>query len=164
MSEKPEESAEKRALGRMARYCAQQERCTQSVREKLVALELPDDAIERIIERLKRERYLDDARYATYYVRDKARFNSWGPSKLRFMLRSKRIDEDIINEALSNVDDEAHTAQLENLLRRKLRTSRAADIQKLKAQLLRLGLSHGYSYDDTYRLVAKLVKDNSETK
>lgn len=157
MSEATDE--EKRALNKMAHWCSMQERCSGDVRDKLAAMELSADVIERIIEWLKHNRFLDDSRYAQYYVKDKARFNSWGPTKLRYMLRNKRVSDDIIDDALQAIEHDAYVEQLEKLLKNKIRLSHATDEQKLKAQLLRLGASHGYSYDDTYRMIEKLLKD-----
>lgn len=149
---------EKRALNKMAHWCSLQERCSGDVRDKLAAMDLSSDAVERIIDRLKRERFLDDSRYALYYVKDKSRFNSWGPTKLRYMLRNKRVSDEFIDEALQSIDADTYTAQLEKLMKNKIRLSHAADLQKLKAQLLRLGASHGYPYDDTYRMIEKLLQ------
>ncbi len=49
---------EQDALKRMAAYCSASEHCRSEVEEKLQRLELKEDAIERILQRLEEEQFL----------------------------------------------------------------------------------------------------------
>ena len=61
----------------MAAYCSSAERCEQDVRQKLVKAELEPEAVSRIINRLRQEKFIDEARFARAFVSDKFRFNHW---------------------------------------------------------------------------------------
>ena len=65
-------------LNRCMRYCSGAERCTQDVVKKLVTWEAPEDEYEVILETLRKEKFLDDTRYANSFVADKWRLDQWG--------------------------------------------------------------------------------------
>ena len=68
------EITEKDALSRMAAYCASAEHCRAEVVEKLQRWGIAYDAIDRIIDRLEQEQYIDEERYCRAFIRDKYRF------------------------------------------------------------------------------------------
>ena len=43
-----------------------------------------------MVAELKEDRYVDDARYAAAFAREKASLQGWGPVKIRFQLRGRR--------------------------------------------------------------------------
>ena len=59
-------------FGRMAWLCSRREYCSAAVLGKLRQKGLDDKDAAAVLERLVRERYVDDARYARAFVRDKA--------------------------------------------------------------------------------------------
>ena len=77
-----------RMLGRMMRLCAGRECCRSDIRRKLAALP-PADA-EDILATLCREGYLDDARYARAFARDKSALQGWGSLKIKLALQQKQ--------------------------------------------------------------------------
>ena len=151
---------EKKVLERLQRQCAKAEYCSQDVRRKaLKALEGDAEAAARVVESLVKDRFVDDARYAGAFSRDKAAFSGWGPVKIAFALRSKGIPREIIAEAVSGLDKEKASARLEKLLADKYRTLKEDPAAKLK--LLKFGLSRGFSYDDVAPAVESVIA-NSE--
>ena len=59
-----------RLLARLTRLCSLREYCTGELRRKLSAL--PPAEAEEVLETLRREGYVDDARYARAFARDKS--------------------------------------------------------------------------------------------
>jgi len=96
---KPEE-----ALNRAAAYCSRQERCVYDVECKLEAWNVDPDEFGAIIERLKKEKFIDEERYATFFVRDKFRFNGWGKVKIRWALKKKNVDPAAVAKALDVIN------------------------------------------------------------
>ena len=88
----------KEALLRAAALCSRQEQCTGHIRDKLREWNVDDDDAERIIKKLQEENFLDDHRYATFFVKDKFRFNRWGKIKISHMLRQKGISGETIRK------------------------------------------------------------------
>lgn len=108
--------SEPQALNRVAAYCSRAERSEFSVRKKLLAWELSSDAIERIMDRLRKEKYLDNTRFARSFINDKLRFNKWGKTKIVFELRKLNIPESIYNPILEDLAGDEFEKQLMHIL------------------------------------------------
>ena len=83
----------KDALRRAAALCSRQEQCTGQIREKLRSWNVDAELAQRVILKLHEEKFLDDRRYARFYVRDKFKLNRWGRIKITAMLRQKGIQD-----------------------------------------------------------------------
>ncbi len=86
----------KKALNKAAVLCSRQEYSAYDIRKKLVNWELSEEEVEQAMSRLISEKFIDDSRYAGYYVRDKFQFNGWGRIKIRYQLRGKGVSSLII--------------------------------------------------------------------
>mgnify|MGYP003298697981 CR=1 FL=1 len=151
-----------KALNKMADYCSKAERCTDDVRRKLIKYELSEEQRNDIIKYLIKERFIDDKRYAILYARDKARFNNWGPQKIRFQLLNKHISSEIIDEALSQTDIDEQIEKLQTLLTNKAQQIKHDDKWKLRNQLIRFGLSKGFDYNTVLKAPPKDVDKTEE--
>lgn len=138
------EITEPEMLHRMAAYCTKAERCEQDVRKKIEAAGLPADAAGRIINRLREERFIDEARYARSFVSDKARFNKWGRVKINYELLRKGIPANIRAEAIDTLDERAYRDTLMELLRNKKKETRGKNGREVSAKLLRFAASRGF--------------------
>lgn len=96
------------ALNRLTGECSRNEMCSGQVRAKLekwmaaqkaVILTQPD--IEEIIKTLTKEKFIDDARFAGAYIRDRYKFYGWGPRKAEFQMKALGIPVEIIKEAIA---------------------------------------------------------------
>ena len=147
-----------RMLGRMMRLCAGRECCRSDIRRKLAALP-PADA-EDILATLCREGYLDDARYARAFARDKSALQGWGSLKIKLALQNKQIDDATIAQALEEIDGPAADARMEQLLRAKWKTlAREEDPARKEAKLFRYAMGRGYGYDEIKRMYDHLRRD-----
>lgn len=133
-----------RALSKLQALCARAERCSTDVHRKLAQWGLPDDEAEWVLQQLRADRFVDDARYAAYFVRDKARFNRWGRSKIALALRAKGLDPALAEAALAELDPEQDALTLAELLTSKQRQVKARSTYELRGKLIRFGLSRGF--------------------
>lgn len=62
------------------------------------------DDVRWVIDELTGRRFLDSARFARSFARDKVRFSSWGRRKISVALRAKRIPEATVSEALAEIE------------------------------------------------------------
>ena len=138
---------EKEALLRLSALCAQGEHCQWEMQEKLRRWEVDDEAQARIMQRLVRDRYVDDERYARAFVMDKRRYNKWGRRKVEQALWQKHIDEDIRQRVLDEVSDEEYLDILRPLLRQKRKTTKAQSEWELNQKLLRFAVGRGFTFD-----------------
>ena len=138
---------EQDAYLQLAALCAQAEHCQQEMRDKMRRWELDEIVQNRIIDRLIKERYVDDERYARAFVKDKIRYNKWGRRKVQQALWQKRIDADIQQRVLDEIDEKEYLDVLRPLLKQKRKSIRAANDYELNQKLARFALSRGFTFD-----------------
>ena len=138
---------EQEAYMQLAALCAQAEHCQQEMRDKMRRWELDETVQNRIIDRLIKERYVDDERYARAFVKDKIRYNKWGRRKVQQALWQKRIDADIQQRVLDEIDEKEYLDVLRPLLKQKRKSIRAANDYELNQKLARFALSRGFTFD-----------------
>ncbi len=129
-----------RSLSRLQRLCSKAEYCRADIYRKALK-DLDGDAAEaaRLVDELIRDRYVDDARYASAFAREKASLQGWGPVKIRFQLRAKGVSDAVITAALEEIDDASADARLQRLLASKAKTLEGDPQFRLK--LIKFGLS-----------------------
>ena len=138
---------EQEAYLQLAALCAQAEHCQQEMRDKMRRWELDETVQNRIIDRLIKERYVDDERYARAFVKDKIRYNKWGRRKVQQGLWQKRINADIQQRVLDEIDEKEYLDILRPLLKQKRKNIRAASDYELNQKLARFALSRGFTFD-----------------
>ena len=155
----PSDNDEKtRMLGRMMRLCAGRECCSSDIRRKLAALPAAD--AQEILDTLRREGYLDDARYARAFARDKSALQGWGSLKIQLALQKKQIDAAAIADALEAIDLPAADARKEQLLHAKWKAlAREEDPRRKQAKFFRYALGRGYGYEEPKRIYDHLRRD-----
>jgi len=141
------EKTEQEAYLELAALCAQAEHCQQEMRDKMRRWEMDEALQERVIGRLVKERYIDEERYTRAFVNDKIRYQKWGRRKIQQALWMKRIDNDIQQRVLDEVDDEEYLDVLRPLLKQKRKTTKAQSDYELNQKLLRFALGRGFTFD-----------------
>ena len=138
---------EQEAYLQLAAICAQAEHCEQEMRDKMKRWELDETVQNRVIDRLVKERYIDNERYARAFVKDKIRYNKWGRRKVQQGLWMKRIDEDIQQTVLDEIDDEEYLHVLRPLLKQKSRSIKAENDYERNQKLVKFALGRGFTFD-----------------
>lgn len=127
--------------------CSRGEYASGEILDRLIRKGLPMAQALQIVHSLEERRYIDDERFAKAFVREKTVLAAWGKRKVRVALMSKRIDSDIIDEALDEVDEEEYLDTLRDLLRAKARSLRL-DMGNLdyplRTKLYRFAAARGY--------------------
>ena len=141
------QKTEQEAYLTLAALCAQAEHCQWEMVEKMRKWEIPEEAQARIMERLVKERYVDDERFARAFAKDKVRYNKWGRRKVEQALWQKRIDEDIRKNVLNGIDDEEYLSVLRPLLKQKRKSIKAQNDYELNQKLMRFALGRGFTFD-----------------
>ena len=141
------EMTEQEAYLQLAAICAQAEHCEQEMRDKMKRWELDETVQNRIIDRLTKERYIDNERYARAFVKDKIRYNKWGRRKVQQALWMKRIDNDIQQRVLDEIDEKEYLDVLRPLLKQKRKSIKADSDYELNQKLVRFALSRGFTFD-----------------
>ena len=141
-------------LKKVLRYCAYQDRCTQEVRNKLATFDIPASEKEKFVKLLVDEGYLDDERYASTFVRSKIHLKKWGVNKIKMALKMKGINDEIIANALSEIDPEIYREELMKVL--KTKKINETDPYKRKAKLAQYAMQKGYEPGLVWEIVKNI--------
>jgi len=150
------------ALATAAGYCSIAEHCVSDVVEKLKKFELTSLDQAKLLRHLQDEGYLNESRYVKAFVKDKFRFNKWGRVKIRFALRQKGISTLLIEEGLSEIQEENYCEMLTDLLRQKKRSVKANSTYELRGKLMRFAASRGFELDLANACLRKMGLEDEE--
>ena len=141
------EKTEEEAFLQLAALCANAEHCQYEMLEKMKRWELSEEAQARVMARLIEERYVDDRRYARAFVKDKICYNKWGRRKVQQGLWMKRIDKEIQDEVLNEIDEKEYLNVLKPLLKQKRKSIKANSDYELNQKLVRFAYGRGFTFD-----------------
>ncbi len=154
--------SEPQALNRVAAYCSRAERSEFAVRKKLIAWELPEDAIRRIIDRLRKEKYLNDTRFARSFINDKLNFNKWGRTKIIYELKKRNIPTSVYAPILEELSGDEFEKQLMHILSVKIKSVKGKNDYDKKTKLIRFAMGRGFTMDLVIKCVNKLMGGDYE--
>ena len=145
-----------KVLPYLQNICAKREYCRSEILKKAeTALEGDRQAAQEMLDSLVADRFVDDARYAAAFARERSSLTGWGPDKIRYSLLMKGISKADIAAALEEVDPEAAGARMEKLITAKCKSLQGDPFIKFK--LIKYALSRGYRYDDVAPAVDRIL-------
>ncbi|MBR4228446.1 MAG: RecX family transcriptional regulator [Bacteroidales bacterium] len=145
-----------KVLPYLQNLCAKREYCRSEILKKAeTALEGDRQAAQEMLDSLVADRFVDDARYAAAFARERSSLTGWGPDKIRYSLLMKGISKADIAAALEEVDPEAAGARMEKLITAKSKSLQGDPFIKFK--LIKYALSRGYRYDDVAPAVDRIL-------
>lgn len=147
------------ALESLMRLCARAERCSGDAMRLMANWKVPVDQRAGVLQQLLRERYIDDSRYAEAFVREKSNLSAWGEYKIRATLSRKGVSNQIISEALSQLNPEQNKSRLLQRLQRKARTIKYDTLYQLKTKLIRHGASLGFPMDEVIESADEVIRE-----
>ncbi len=147
------------ALASLMRLCARAEKSEGDARRLMRGWGLAERDAQQVLDRLVRDRFIDDSRYAEAFVREKLRLSGWGEYKIRTALQRKGVGKELIDAALSQADRSGMGERLAQQLERKARTVKYATQYELKTKLIRYGLSLGYDYEAVMDAASAMVRE-----
>lgn len=146
------------ALQRLEDLCARAEHCTGELRKKLWQWKIPPSKADEIIARLEQNRFIDDARFARAFTRDKVSFQRWGIRKIHVALMAKNVPSNIIKQALEeNIEPEAYYQNLLHILKVRAQQMNQDDVRTYngRTRLYRFALQRGFESN----LAAKAIRE-----
>ena len=148
------------ALQSLMRMCARSERSSGDALRLMKRWGVADDEARKVLSRLQAERFIDDARYAEAFVRDKLNLSGWGAYKIKMSLRAKGVSRDIIEEVVAPMLEATDmTERLEEMMQRKLRTLKYSSPYEAKTKLIRFAVSRGYDMEQAVECASKIVEE-----
>ena len=94
------------AVDRALNYLSFRPRSREEVRRYLKKKETPPELIDTVLERLDRLDFVNDRAFATFWIESREHFNPRGSNVLKNELRMKGVDRDVVDELVSDEQDE----------------------------------------------------------
>ncbi len=129
--------------------------------QKLSRNNIPEEVIEKTIERLQLNGLMNDDQFAKSWVENRTEMRPRGRRALAYELRRRGIDTETIDSALAEIDEEELAYQAA--------ARRAPRIQNLEWNEFRLKLTRflnqrGFSYETSSRVVTKCWQEIHQTE
>lgn len=149
-------------MASLMRLCARAERSSGDAMRLMGTWGVPTQERGAVLQRLIKERFIDDRRYAEAFVREKINLSAWGEYKIRTALRRKGIADAIVSEALNAAPSARDTSRLAERLARKMKSIKYDTPYQLRTKLIRHGISLGFATDDVVACVEEITRNIEE--
>ena len=147
-------------LQRAMRACSEREYCISDIAALLVRWGADSEEMrEWIIERLVREKFIDEHRYSRAFVLDHFRHSQWGRVKISIALKQKRVDPVAINSGMEAIGEEEYLELLQKILADQRRKIKSKSRIELKGKLLRHALGKGFESHLVYDAINELFRE-----
>ncbi len=132
-------------------YLSYRQRSVKEIRTHLLSKDFNSDLVEIVIDDLINSGYLDDRKFAEMYVDEKTRLNNLGSVRIKYELRQKGIDEDIIEVSLDKAETDYDG--LAEIVIKKYPKDKSKDRQTWFRKVAGFLQRKGYNYDSVKKIV-----------
>lgn len=143
--------------GKIAKYCAYQERSHLEVEQKLYSFGITPAQVQEILAWLITENYVNEERYAIAFAGGKFRIKKWGKLKIANRLEQKKISQYSIEKSLSTIENKDYLDTMEQLIRQKWQNSTADNVYELRNKVARYVISKGFEPDQVWELTKTII-------
>lgn len=120
-------------------------RSTNELKRYLTKNKFNSVDIEKVIERLKDNRLLNDELYIRAFISDKFNLTNDGPNKIKYNLLNEKLDKSLVQKYISEIDLDEIKEKLEKLIDKKIKTIKNCSGYILKQKVSSYFINLGYS-------------------
>lgn len=142
----------------MYRLLAVRARSRSELRQALVRKGIEEEIAEGMLRKFVDAGLVDDAAFAESWVSERHQHQGLGRKALGFELRRKGVEEHVVAEALSTVDEESEVERARELVRRKLPSTARLDATKRTRRLVGMLARKGYGEGMAFRVVREEIE------
>lgn len=140
---------------KLLKYCSYQERCVADIHQFIAKYVVPGEWREELVDRLKEDNYLNEARFAGAYARGHFRQKKWGRNKITQALKLKGLEDSSIYSGLDEIPETEYEEVLKDLLLAKKRTIKDKDPYMVRNKLARFAMTKGFEPDMVWEQIKK---------
>ena len=134
-------------------YISVRIRSTKEIYDYLKKYTTDEDLIEEIIDKLTKNKLLNDSSFAGAFVKDKWHFTTMGPYRIKNELKIHNISNEIIEEEINKISEEEIITKLEKQLNKIIKSTKKKETLRNKAYNNLISL--GYSIDNVLEIINK---------
>ena len=144
-------------MNRAVKLLAAKPRSVRELRERLLEKRWTDeDIVDGVLEKLKEYKYLDDEQYARDLAVSKLRQKPQGKRRLQQTMSQKKLDKEIVDEAITTAFEKLPEADLiDKAIQKRLRLKGHPETRDDKKKFYDFLLRQGFSFD----LISSRMRD-----
>lgn len=136
-------------LDQLEVFCAYRERTKMDVLSKMSRLKIPHEFHPSLTTSLIENGFLDEERYIHSFVRAKIHIKRDGLQKIRFVLRSKQLPSELIDNILLEYSSDVYDENIDALMLKKWNALKIKNTPQVsKEKLIRYLMGKGYIYSE----------------
>lgn len=142
-------------LNKARKYCSYQERCLADVKTKLLEWNAAEKTVEKIIQTLEREDFINEERFAIAFALGKLRNNKWGRNRIFYAMTQKQIPEIYIQMGLNEIDEEEYI----NILKAVLQSKKTDEKDEFKRnnKLVKYAVQKGFQASLAWKVIREEI-------
>lgn len=129
----------------------------------LLKKEYPEELIDKAIDKLIKQGYLNDRMFTKSYINNKMITSNSGPFKIEKELLEKKIDLDIIKEELEIFTEEEQISRIKKLIEKGIKTNHNRGGVVLKQKIYNDLKLFGYDISLINRVISDYIFENDES-
>lgn len=141
--------AEEKAI----KYISIRLRSIKEIKDYLVKNNYPKEVIDKAVDNLIKNKYLDDNIFTKAYIKDKLSFTTKGDYKIKMELINLGIEQSIIEENISLIDNEVLTNKIKKIIDKDIRTNKKYNGQELRNKIYNHLVTQGYSKEKVINII-----------
>ena len=143
-------------ISKLTAVCARAEHCKDDMLRRMQRWQVDEATQREMISYLVKEKYIDEERYARFFINDKIKYNRWGRRKVEQALYFKHIPREVYEPLLDDVANEDFESVLLPLLQNKEKNLKYANDYEKRMKLLRFAMQRGFSYEQADKCINML--------
>lgn len=141
------------------KFLSYRPRSEKEVRDNLLKKKASSSLIDLIIKKLQEQKFLNDREFVKWWIEQRTLVKPTGKRLIKFELKKKGIDKELIDEVFDSVEDLVHD-ELEmarNLVQRKINKYKGLDRQKIYQRLGGFLSRRGFDYDTIKKAIDEFI-------
>ena len=144
------------AKGKLETFCAYQERCSWEVRKKLFEKGIQGEVVEKLLDELSKDGFLNEERFARAFSRGKFRLKKWGRNRITQELKLRKISPENIRKGISEIDPEEYYDTLLAQTEKKWEKTPEKDPRKKRYKVIQYLMTKGFEQDLIQEAIASI--------
>jgi regulatory protein len=149
-----------RALNATLNFLSYRPRSRREIEDYLRRKGIDQAAAPAVVARLERMGLVDDREFARFWVENRQTFRPRGVRALRFEMRQKGLDNDVIDTALEHIDDEEPIAY--SVGQKKQQSYRSLEGREFLTRMTQFLQRRGFPYGVSSSVARRLLQQREE--
>lgn len=146
---------------KVVKYILKKRRSEKEIYEYIKKFNIDENKINKIINKLKELKLINDLEYCKAYINDKLYLSKCGINKIRIDLLEQNIPYDVIEEELKNIDINILNDRLEKLIVKKIKNNKKYSNYLLKQKILNEMINLGYDKNNILEIIENNIESNA---